>query len=164
MANLTRNLFIPLVDATLGAEKGTYNWTRIDKSTIFELSFNPTEETAGYIDTANDSTYIKSYAPELPQEIVLDNDNPLYKVMFPFMMSMPTGSSANVPCMLVVPNIATGAATDAFVWDDAIVSPQTINTIDGKLTFTLKLNGDPKQGTVTNTNGTFTFTEGSTSS
>ena len=158
MANLTRNLWIPLIDSTLGEEPGTYTWVRIDKSTIFELSFNPTENTVGYISSANDSTEIASYAPELPQEITLDNDNPLFKVMLPFMLSMPTGSSANVPVMLVYPNLETGKATDAMVWEDAIVSPQTINTIDGKLTFTLKLNGDAIKGTVSESAGTWTFT------
>lgn len=157
MANLTRNLWIPFIDSTLGAESGTYTWVRIDKSTIFELSFNPSEETVGYIDSANDSTYIKSYAPELPQEITLDNDNPLFKVMLPFMMGMPTGSSANVPVMLVYPDLETGKATDAMVWEEAIVSPQTINTVDGKLTFTLKLNGDAIKGTVSELEGTWTF-------
>lgn len=158
MADLTRNLWIPLIDSTLGEEAGTYTWVRIDKSTIFELSFNPQEETVGYIDSANDSTYIKSYAPELPQEITLDSDNALYKVMLPFMLSLPTGSSANVPVMLVYPNSETGKPTDALVWDEAIVSPQTINTIDKKLTFTLKLNGSTKAGTVENAAGVFTFT------
>lgn len=158
MANLTRNLYIPLIDSSLGAKKGTYTWVRIDKSTIFELSFNPSEETVGYIDSPNDSTYIKSYAPELPQEITLDSDNPLFKVMQPFMLSMPTGSSGNVPVLLVYPDATSGKATQGLVWEDAIISPTTINTIDGKLTFSLKLNGTPLSGTVSSTGGTFTFT------
>lgn len=157
MADLTRDLYIPLIDSTFGAEEGTYTWVRIDKSTIFELSFTPTEETVGYIDSANDSTYIKSYAPELPQEITLDNDNPLYKAMFEFCMRMPTGSDAEVPIMLVYPNLETGKATDAKVWPKATISPQTLNTIDKKLTFTLKLNGTPIDGTVSNSAGTWTF-------
>lgn len=157
MANLTRDLFIPLIDSTLGAEKGTYTWVRIDKSTIFDLTYNPSEETYGYIDSANDTTFVKSYAPELPQEIILDSDNPLYKVMLPFCMSMPTGTSAEVPVMLVYPD-ETGKATKAMVWDEAIVSPTDLNTVDGKLNFSLKLNGTPKTGTVSELDGTFTFT------
>lgn len=157
MANLTRDLFIPFIDTTFGATPSTYTWARIDKSTIFELSFTPSEETVGYIDSANDSTYIKSYAPELPQEITLDNDNPIYKAMFEFCMSLPTGSDAEVPIMLVYPNLETGEATDAKVWDKSTISPQTLNTVDGKLTFTLKLNGTPVDGTVSNNDGTWTF-------
>lgn len=156
MANLTRDLFIPLIDSTLGAEKGTYTWVRIDKSTIFDLAFNPTENTVGYIDSPNDSTNVESYALELPQEIILDSDNPLYKVLMPFCMSLPTGSSAKVPVMLVYPD-ETGKATKAMVWDEAIVSPTDLNTVDGKLNFSLKLNGTPKTGTASNMDGTFTF-------
>lgn len=157
MANLTRDLWVPLIDSTFGAEPGTYTWVRIDKSTIFELSFNPSEETVGYIDSPNDSTYIKSYAPELPQEITLDSDNALFKVMVEFCLGMPTGSSADVPVMLVYPDPSTGKATKALVWDEASISPQTINTVDGKLTFNLKLNGTAKKGTASESAGSWTF-------
>lgn len=167
MSNLTRDLYIPLVDANairkaIGEEAvGTGNdWVRIDKSTIFALAFNPQEETQGYIDTANDTTYVKSYQPELPQEIILDNDNPLYKLMHPFCMKMPTGSSAEVPTLLVMPNMDTGEATVGYKWEKAIVSPGELNTVDGKLSFTLKLNGNIDNGTVAFDDGKATFTDG----
>ena len=155
MANLTRNLFIPYVDAnTLRRAAGEqevgegYDWVQIDKSTIFELSFNPQETTSGYIDEANDTTYVTSYQPELPQEIILDSSNPLYKVMFPFCMSMPTGGDAQCPILLRTPNLDTDKPTDGMLWENAIVSPSALNTVDGLLTFSLKLNGDAKRGTV----------------
>lgn len=157
MANLTRDLWVPLIDSTFGAEKGTYTWVRIDKSTIFELSFNPSEETVGYIDSPNDSTYIKSYAPELPQEITLDSDNALFKVMLDFCLGMPTGSSASAPVLLVYPDTSSGKATKGLVWEEAIISPTAINTVDGKLTFSLKLNGTPISGTVSESSGKWTF-------
>lgn len=168
MANLTRNLFIPRVDANtirkaLGetvAEDAGFDWTRIDKSTIFDLAFNPQEETSGYIDEANDTTYVKSYQPELPQEIILDSSNPLFKLMFPFCMAMPTGGDAVVPVLLQVPNLDTAQPTDAYLWESALVSPTDLNTVDGKLSFSLKLNGDAKKGTVTIADdGTVTFVE-----
>lgn len=164
MSNLTRNLFIPFVDANVlrkaigetvtdGAD-----YTQIDKSTIFDLAFNPQEETQGYIDEANDTTYVKSYQPELPQEIILDNSNPLFKVMFPFCMAMPTGGDAEAPVLLVMPDIATGQPTVGYLWKKAIISPTDLNTVDGKLNFSLKLNGDAEQGTVTITDGKPVFT------
>lgn len=156
MANLTRDQFVPLLDSTKGAEPGTYTWVRIDKSTTFELSFNPQEETVGYIDSANDSTYIKSYAPELPQEIILDSENACYKLVHDHMMSFPTGTNAVIPVMLVWPSDSPGTA-NAMVWDEAVVSPGTVNTIDGKDTFTLKLNGTPQKGTATALEGNWTF-------
>lgn len=158
MAKLTRDLYIPLVDKNKLTGKGGegYDWIRIDKSTVFALAFNPQEETFSYIDAPNDATEITSYQPELPQEIVLDSDNPLYEAMKGFCMSMPVGSNANVPCLLVMPD-KSGNATEGHLWADATVSPQTLDSVAGKLSFTLKLNGKKTDGTVTASNGTFVF-------
>lgn len=161
MAKLTRDKFIPLIDLnklTGGATEG-YNWVRVDKSTIFELSFNPQEETYSYIDAANDTTAINSYQPELPQEIILDNSNALFPAMFDFCMNMPLGSDAVVPCLLVAPDMTTGEATRGFLWAEASISPQAVNSVDGILTFNMKLNGAMTRGTVANEGGVFTFTE-----
>jgi hypothetical protein len=161
---LTRNLFIPLVDANTMKEatgkttSGTgYDWTRIDKSTIFDLAFNPQEETNGYIDSANDTTTVTSYQPELPQEIILDSSNPLYNLAFDFCMAFPLGSDAQVPCLLVYPD-ADGNTTKGMLWEEAIISPTDLNTVDGKLNFSLKLNGDAKTGTASVTDSKVTFT------
>lgn len=159
---LTRNLFIPLIDKNklTGTTSESYAWVRVDKSTVFELSFNPQEETFGYIDAANDSTEVTSYQPELPQEIILDNENALYAAMFDFCMSLPVGSDAVVPCLLVMPDTSTGEATKGYLWKEATISPQSLNSVDGKLSFTMKLNGELTRGTVAASNGSFTFAEG----
>lgn len=158
MGKLTRDLFIPLIDRNrlTGNEAEGNDWVRVDKSTIFELSFNPQEETYGYIDAANDSTEVTSYQPELPQEIVLDSANPLYQAMFDFCMRFPVGSDANVPCLVVTPD-EEGKAARGFLWEDAAISPQALNTVDGVLTFTMRLNGRVTEGTVTASDGTFAF-------
>lgn len=169
MANLTRNLFVPYVDGNTLKKAvdptftGTgYDWVQIDKSTIFDLAFNPQEETNGYIDEANDTTYVKSYQPELPQEIILDSDNALFNVMYEFCMAMPTGGDAECPVLLRTPDLDTASPTEGRLWEKAIISPSNLQTVDGKLTFTLKLNGNVKRGTVTNIDGKVTFTDGTT--
>lgn len=168
MANLTRDLFIPFVDGNalkraagekVTAEPGQYDWRRIDKSTIFALAFNPQEETKGFIDTPNDSTFVARYQPELPEEIILDNENPLYEVMYPFCMAMPTGSSAEVPVLLVAPSMEDAKPTEGHLWSNAIVSPTALDTVAGTLTFSLKLNGVRKMGSVAIAEGVPTFTE-----
>lgn len=157
MSKLTRNLYVPFIDITKGAEKGTYDWKPIDLSSVFELAYNPNTETYSYICYANDSNEIINYAPTMEQEIVLDSENEIYKFMLDFMRSMPTGSDANVPIMIAYPDSDTAKTTEADVWDDAVISPGTINTIDGKLTFTLNLNGAVTPGTVAISGGTATF-------
>jgi hypothetical protein len=161
MAKLTRDLFIPLIDRNklTGAAAEGFDWVRVDKSTVFALAFNPQEETFSYIDAPNDATEISSYRPELPQEIVLDSGNPLYVAMHDFCMSMPIGSDAEVPCLLVMPDSSTGEATKGYLWEHATISPTELNSVDGKLTFSMKLNGVKKNGTVTASGGTFVFAE-----
>lgn len=161
MAKLTRDLFIPLIDRNklTGVTAEGFDWVRVDKSTIFALAFNPQEETFGYINAPNDTTEVTSYQPELPQEIVLDSSNPLYVAMHEFAMSMPVGSNAEVPCLLVMPDASTGEPTKGYLWEHATISMQELNSVDGKLTFTMKLNGVKKDGTVTASDGTFVFAE-----
>ena len=142
---LTRNLFVPLLDVSDG---GTASYKPIDLSTIFELAWNPQEETYAYIKDANDSTEVNGYQVELPQEIVLDNTNPIYTFVKSKMFAFPTGSDLVVPVLLAMPDDSTAQVTDGMLWSQAVLSPGTLNTVDGKLTFTLKLNGDPKKGTV----------------
>lgn len=155
---LTRDLFIPFIDSTKGAQPGTYTWVPIDLSTVFELSYNPQTETYSYICYKNDSTEITGYQPAMEQEIVIDKDNPIYKFMFAFFREMPTGSSAKVPVMIAYPDPTTGETTEADVWTEAVISPGAMNTVDGKLTFTLQLNGDAKKGTIAITESAATFT------
>ena len=156
MAKLTRNLFVPMIDTNFGS--GTPSYKPIDLSTIFALAFNPQEETYGYIKDANDTTQVESYAPTLPQEIALDDANPIYEAMFEFCMGMPTGSSAKCPVLIGYAETAAGGVTKGYLWQDATISPGELNTVDGKLTFTLQLNGDATHGTVSISGGTGTFT------
>ena len=157
----TRNLYIPCLDIDVlsGANTGTADWQPIDLSTVFELSLNPNEETYAYIKDANDYSEITGYAMNMSQEIVMESDNPIYANLRPFFMSMPTGSSAKVPVLIVMPDMSTNAATVGYLWADATVSPQAINSVDGKLTFNLNLNGTPVEGTVAGVGtSTITFT------
>lgn len=147
---LTRNLYVPLVDTLKGASAsdGTYKWVPVDLSTQFELAYNPNTETKSYICYKNDTTELTGYAPELPQEIALESTNPLYKFMDEYLNSFPVGSDAQIPFLFVRPDLTTGAATVGLLWDKATVAGDTLNTVDGVLSFTISLNGDPVKGTV----------------
>lgn len=157
MAKHTRDLFVPLIDKNLGAGPDKI-WVPIDLSTVFDLAFNAETETYGYIAYPSDSTEIKSYAPSMAQEIVLDSSNPLYKVMRPFCMSLPKGGDARVPVLIAMPDLETDNPTDGYLWEQATITPGNLNTIDGKLAFTLNLNGAVQTGTVSGIgSGTVTF-------
>lgn len=145
MAKLTRDTYRPYLDINRGS--GEYEWVRIDKSTVFDVEFNAESETVGYIDSANDSTDISSYAPTMEQEIILDSSNAMYQFIEPFCWEMPTGTDAVVPCMLTEADASGGNTYTARVWDDATITPGDLNSVDGKLVFTLNLNGTPTVGT-----------------
>ena len=144
---LTRNLYVPLIDVNKGAGE-TPKWVPIDLSTQFELSYGANTESKSYICYKNDSTEVTSYSPELPQEIVLDNTNPLYEFMDSYLHSFPVGSDAKIPFLFVRPSIETGAATVGLMWEGATITGDTLNTVDGVLSFNIALNGDPVEGTV----------------
>lgn len=150
---LTRNFFVPMLDVSGG--QGDPDYKPVDLSTIFEMSWNPQEETFAYIKDANDSTVVNGYQIELPQEIVLESTNPIYNFVKNLFFSFGVGSALNVPVLVAIPgDNPTGKtpadiATDGYLWSDAVLSPTALNTVDGKLTFSLKLNGDATHGTVT---------------
>lgn len=152
---LTRNLFIPMLDVSDGQ---TGEYIPIDLSTVFEFNWNPNTETYAYIKDKNDSNEVTGYAPTMEQEIVLDNENPLYAHLYPLFMSMPTGAACNLPLLLVEPDMKTGQPTVGRLWKDNNVVPSSLATVDGKLNFTLNINGDPVEGTVARSGSTVTFT------
>ena len=147
MSKLTRNLYVPLIDVNKG-EGESRKWVPIDLSTQFELDYGANTEDKSYICYKNDSTEVTSYAPELPQEIVLDNSNPLYKFMDEYLHSFPVGNDAKIPFLFVRPDLTTGEATVGLMWEGATVTGDTLNTVDGVLSFNIALNGDPVEGTV----------------
>lgn len=160
MADITRDKFIPMIDIADNEGSGphTANYVPIDLSTVFELVYNAQTETYGYICYANDVTEINGYQPSMEQQIRIDGTNPLYKWMLPYMRSMPTGSDAVRPVLIVYPDLTTGEATDGDLFPEAKVIPGTINSVDHILTFTLSLDGNRQPGTVAKTGSSVTFT------
>lgn len=152
---LTRNLFVPCLDTSEGS--GTAKYVPIDLSTEFDFQWNPNEETYKYIKDANDTTEVTSYAPKMEQEIALESDNPMYKFLFPKFMGMPTGSDLVVPCLMCFPD-DTGAVTVGYLWKQASLSPNDLNTVDGKLVFNISFNGSCEKGTVKVSGSTITYT------
>ena len=165
MSKLTRDLFEPWIDLDKGkgASENTYKWERVRKSTIFELSSNAQEETYGYIDTQNDTTEVTSYQPQLPLESVPESTDKVYAFMQNYLFEFPMGSDTQVPFMLIYPIIKEDGTIDdkyrnAIVFDEAVVSNLTLNTVDQLATWTEMLNGTPKRGYVAV--GTTEFKEG----
>ena len=154
--DFSRDKFIPLIDANFIREligwpkietKDGHAWARVDKSEQFALELSPQTETKGYIDTANDTTRTISYQVSQEQEIIIDGNNEVYALMYEYTMHFPIGSDAQVPNMLIMPSVTDPKVADAFLWEEAMLTPVSIDTVNKKLTFTINYNGDWERGT-----------------
>ena len=154
MTKLTRNQFIPFLDVTKDTTFASSSWKQIDYSTIFELTMNEQEEDMDYICFANAVTEINSNQPELPQEIACYEGNPIYDFMFTEFFDMPVGSDVKVPFLMCF------GGTEKKAWRCvATLTSKVLNTVDGKITFSIKLGGDIEKGTYSITSGAPTFTK-----
>ena len=153
MTKLTRDKFIPFLDTAKDLTFATSTWKRIDYSTIFELTMGEQEEDMDYICYANAVTEINSNKPELPQEIACYEGNPIYDFMFQQFYDMPVGADVKVPFLMCF------GGTGKKAWRCiATITSKVLNTVDGKITFSIKLGGDIEKGTYTITEGAPTFT------
>ena len=153
MTKLTRDKFIPFLDTAKDLTFVTSTWKRIDYSTIFELTMGEQEEDMDYICYANAVTEINSNKPELPQEIACYEGNPIYDFMFQQFYDMPVGSDVKVPFLMCF------GGTGKKAWRCvATITSKVLNTVDGKITFSIKLGGDIEKGTYTISEGAPTFT------
>lgn len=152
MTKLTRNQYIPFLDTAKDSTFKSSTWKRIDYSTIFELTVGEVEEDMDYICYENAVTEINSNKPELPQEIACYEGNPIYDFMFEQLYNLPTGSDVKVPFLMCFGGKGKKA------WRCmATITSKVLNTVDGKITFSIKMGGDIEKGTYTIEAGTPTF-------
>ena len=156
MTKLTRNQFIPFID-TSGTGGKTPSWKQIDYSTIFSLNPNPQTETMAYICYETDVEEVGSYRPELPQEISLYEGNPVYDFVFEQFYNLPVGSAIQHAVLICF----GGAGKKAWMVPKCTLVLGELNTVEGKLSFTLKLGGDIQRGTYAVTDGAPAFTAAS---
>lgn len=153
---LKKHQCIPFLDTSKGGQ--TSSWARIDKSTIFSLNPGAQTENQDYICYEMPMTEVDHYEPELPQEIVMNEGNPMYDFIYEMFYNLPTGSDAVVPCLICFP----GTGKQAWKIDQTTLVLGEMNTVDRKISFTLNLGGDITRGTYTvSTAGVPTFTPAS---
>ncbi len=152
LTKLRKTDFIPFLDTS--ATPNTPEWKRVDLSTIFSLNPNPQTTTLDYICYETPVEEIEKYQPELPQEIALFEGNPVYDFVFGKFYDLPVGTEAKVPLLICF----GGTAKKAWRVPEATLVLGELNTVDGKLSFTLKLSGDIERGTYKIEGGKPTFT------
>ena len=154
LEKLTRDKFIPFLDTSKDLTLASCVWKRVDYSTIFELTMGENEEDMEYICYPSAVTEITGNKPELPQEIALYEGNAVYDFMAKEFYDMPVGSACQVPCLILF------GGTEKRAWRNiATLTSKVINSVDGKLTFSIKFGGNIEKGTYTITDGVPTFVE-----
>lgn len=155
MTKLRKHEFIPFLDVsgTSNSDSWSPSWKRIDLSTIFSLNPNPQTETQDYISYETSVEEITQYQPELPQEIALYEGNAIYDYMFSLFFDLPVGSEIQIPFLMCF----GGSEKKAWQVRKTTVVLGELNTVDGKLSFTLRMGGDIERGTYTILAGVPTF-------
>jgi len=152
---LNKTNFIPFLDTSKTINTTWVpTWKRIDLSTIFSLNPNPQTVSQDYITYETPVETVDKYQPELPQEIALYEGNDIYDFVFALFYDLPTGSAATVPVLMCF----GGTGKKAWRIEQATLVLGELNTVDKKLTFTLKLGGDIDKGTYVITAGVPVFT------
>lgn len=162
---ITKNQVIPFLDisGTINGETHTPQWARIDRSTIFDLALNPNSQETDYISLEAPIEEVDKYKPELPQEIALYRGNKIYDFVEQMVINLPVGDAIRVPALICFPPKPSTSTPTIAAWQvlDCRLLLSNYNSVDGKITFTLKLGGDIDKGTVTITEGVPTFTKAS---
>lgn len=161
VTKITKDKVAPFLD-TSGTinESGSWEptWKRIDKSTIFDLSFNPQSETQDYIAYETAIEEISGYQPELPQEIALYRGNPIYDYIESLCFNLEVGDALRIPLLLLWPPQGDGTIK-AWQVEECRLLLDNYNSVEGKVSFTLKIGGNIERGTATVSEGVPVFTK-----
>lgn len=156
---ITKNKVIPFLDISGTANTGASwvpVWKRIDKSTIFDLAFNPQSTTEDYIAYETAIEEISGYQPELPQEIALYRGNAVYDYVESLCYNLEVGDALRIPFLLCWAPEDDGEIKAWQVKENRLLL-SNYNTVEGKVTFNLKIGGDIERGTVTISEGVPVF-------
>ena len=156
---ITKNKVIPFLDISGTANTGASwvpVWKRIDKSTIFDLAFNPQSTTEDYIAYETAIEEISGYQPELPQEIALYRGNAVYDYVESLCYNLEVGDALRIPFLLCWAPEDNGTIKAWQVKENRLLL-SNYNTVEGKVTFNLKIGGDIERGTVTISEGVPVF-------
>ena len=165
-AKITKDKVALYLDTSKTLTSGSWvpTWNRVAKATIFDLSFNPQSTTEDYIAYETAIEEISGYQPELPQEIALYRGDPIYDYIEELVYDLQVGDALRVPVLLMFPPALgedgkLSGEIKAWQIKDNRLLLSNFNTVEGKITFTLKLGGTYDRGTVTVSGGVPVFSE-----
>lgn len=152
LTKLKKSQYIIFLDILKDLTLEKSSWKRICKSTVFELALNPQSESREWIDSDTPEEEVMSNQPELPQECALYEGDPVFDFLHDLFVSCPTGEEVKVPYFICF------GGTKKQAWRGvATILFDTLNSVDGKISFTIKINS-VNRGTYAIVDGAPTFT------
>jgi len=139
-------------------------WTRIRKSTAFDLAMNPETQEYDYIADESPTTELLKYKPSLSQSLTMYKGEQDYEFVFGKFYGLKTGSDAKsqvLICFYQEPLDETEPHKVFKAWrSSCVIACNNLNSVDSTLTFDINFGGTVSKGYVTVTGGTPEFTEG----
>ena len=163
MALTTLNRSKSLIFMDTGDSTSSHEWTRIDKSTVFDLQLNAETVDYDFIDDDNTVTELDKYKPTMDQEIVTVEGNPMYEYMETLFYELPSGEDAKKPTLVVFPrNISSGTTASYHAWlcPKSTLTIKNFNSQDKKIYWTIGF-GNITKGTAKVVDGSPVFTTSS---
>ena len=146
---------IPFLDIS---ETNEPIWTRIGKSTVFDLVLNAQTEENDFIEDEMKTTDITSYQPELAQELQANKGDAAFDYLYDMFYNLPTGEAVKKNMLIVFDgNIGTEDAPKFKAWNTvSTLVLDHFDTVAEKIYFKFSIN-KIERGTCTVANGAPTF-------
>lgn len=137
------------------AQDGSEVWTRIKKSTAFDLNLNPETQDYDYITDENPTTELLRYKASLNQALTMYKGEDDYDFIFNKFFSLKTGSDAKCKVLIVFMKESTtetdddsGESTTKYkAWrNEAVISISNLNSVDSTITFDINFGGTMDKG------------------
>lgn len=158
---MKKNATIPFIDTHTTGEDAT--WSRIGKSTIFDLTLNANIVTSDFIESEMPTDDVTYYKPTLPQELQANKGDSCFDFLYDMFFNLPTGEAIKKPVLIVFAGGTTTGTGETEVttykaWNcNASIILKDFNTVDEKIIFDININSIVK-GTVVLADGVPTFT------
>ncbi len=135
-------------------------WSRIGKSTVFDLVMNAQTEENDFIEDEIKTTEVMSYSPSLAQELQCNKGDPAFDYLYDMFFNLPTGEDVKKGLLIVFDgNTGTENAPKFKAWNTkATLTLDHFDTVAEKIYFNFSINSI-ERGTATVTDGSPTYTK-----
>lgn len=136
----------------------TPSWLLVDKSTLWEITFNAETEDQDYIIDEMPTTNLKRYKPSMAQELAtVQETGKLYDTMAERLRKRPTGEDAKAEYLISLP--FEDATNKQYAWKVTATEVfDGLSMVDKKIKWNINIGGTIANGTIAVADGTPTFT------